>query len=80
MAIQYTIRNIPPEVDKALKQRAKMTRKSFNQTVVDELSKGLVKSKKGRFDFLAGTMSAKEAAEFDAAIADLRKPDPKFWQ
>jgi len=80
MAIQYTIRNIPPEVDKALKQRAKITRKSFNQTVVDELSRGIGKPSKGRFAWLGGTMDAKEAAAFDAAIADLNRPDPKFWK
>jgi len=80
MAIQYTIRNIPPTVDKALKQRAKVTNKSFNQTVIDELSKTVNTSKRGNFDWLAGTMSKKDADAFDEAIADINKPDPEFWK
>lgn len=80
MAIQYTIRNIPPEVDRALKRKAKLTRKSFNQTVVDELSKNAQKSSGSNFDFLFNSISSKDAEAFDKAIADLNKPDPKFWQ
>ena len=36
--IQYTIRNIPPAVDKVIKKRSKQSGKSFNQTVVELLS------------------------------------------
>lgn len=81
MAIQYTIRNIPPSVDKALKKRAQITRKSFNQTVVDELSK-LVEpaSQKEDFSWLANTITEEDAKIFDETLADLNKPDPKFWQ
>ncbi len=35
--IQYTIRNIPPEVDRTLRARARKTGKSFNQVIVDTL-------------------------------------------
>jgi len=80
MAIQYTIRNIPPAVDKALKKRAKITRKSFNQTVVEELSKNIKTPSKGRFDWLVGTMDDGDAAAFDRAIVELNKPDPDFWR
>lgn len=38
-SIQYTIRNIPEPVDKALKQIAKENDTSFNQTVIDTLSR-----------------------------------------
>ena len=78
--IQYTIRNIPPEVDKTLKKRARITKKSFNQVVVDELSKNIGSTAHGKFDWLINTMGADEAKKFDEALADLNRPDPDFWQ
>lgn len=80
MAIQYTIRNIPPEVNAALKRKAKLLNKSFNQTVVDELSKSTNKKSSNNFDWLSNTMTQEDAIAFDEAMADLNKPDPKFWQ
>lgn len=78
MAIQYTIRNIPPEVDRALKRKAKLTRKSLNQVVVDELSTSVAKAREATsFDWLFGSMGPD--AEFDKAIADLSKVDKDFW-
>jgi hypothetical protein len=35
---QYTIRNIPPLVDRYLRKRAKISGKSLNQVVIDELA------------------------------------------
>lgn len=80
MSIQYTIRNIPPNVDKALKKRAKISRKSFNQIVVDELTKTLKKPDTATFDWLANTMTKADAKKFDEAQDDLNKPDPDFWK
>lgn len=77
MAIQYTIRNIPPEVDNALKRKARLTKKSFNQVVVDELQSSVLKSGYTTdFEWFFGSMQADEA--FDAAIAELSKPDTDF--
>ncbi len=36
-SIQYTIRNIPEQVDEALRARALETRQSFNQTLIQAL-------------------------------------------
>lgn len=36
--IQYTIRNIPAPVDRYLRKKARLSGKSLNQVVVDELS------------------------------------------
>ena len=36
-SIQYTVRNIPSPVDRALRTRAKKQGKNFNQTIVDAL-------------------------------------------
>lgn len=38
-AIQYTIRNIPPEVDKYYRTKAKLSGKSLNQVIIDDLVK-----------------------------------------
>lgn len=38
-SIQYTIRNIPEPVDKALRQQARKQGQSFNETVVKALKK-----------------------------------------
>ncbi len=35
---QYTIRNIPEPVDRYLRKRAKLSGKSLNQVIIDELS------------------------------------------
>ena len=81
MAIQYTIRNIPPEVDMVLKKRAKVTNKSFNQIVVEELSKSVLKqAKTSRFDWLVGSMSKEDGRLFDAALEDMNKIDTEFWK
>ncbi len=36
--IQYTIRNIPEPVNNYLRKRSRLSGKSLNQTVIDELS------------------------------------------
>ena len=44
--IQYTIRNVPEEVDEALRLRAKKNKQSFNTTVLDTLSRNTNTNKK----------------------------------
>lgn len=39
--MQYTIRGIPPAVDKALRQRARASGKSLNEAAIDALSEGV---------------------------------------
>ena len=79
--IQYTIRNIPPEVDRVIRKRAKQSGKSFNQTVVDLLSLQsfgtLEPPAEDNFDWLYGVNTLDEA--FDEAIADLSKIDKTLW-
>jgi len=40
---QYTIRNIPQEVDNYLREQARLSGKSINQVVIDELSEKVAK-------------------------------------
>ena len=37
-SIQYTVRNVPSDVDFALRQRAKKSKQSFNATIIKALS------------------------------------------
>ena len=82
--IQYTIRNIPPAVDRVIRKRSKQSGKSFNQTVVELLSMQTFGTAKppgdDNFDWLFGAGKDSLGSEFDEAIKDLSKPDPKLWK
>lgn len=79
--IQYTIRNIPPAVDRVIRKRAQQSGKSFNQTVVDLLTHETFGTAKlpvdDNFDWLynAHTLDA----SFDDAIERLSRIDKKLW-
>lgn len=49
-SIQYTIRNIPPEVDRTLRAQARKSGKSFNTVVVENLAPNTTKKGKSVFD------------------------------
>ncbi len=80
--IQYTIRSIPPAVDRVIKKRSKQTGKSFNQTVIDLLTLQTLGTTKplvdDNFDWLFGANTLDES--FDEAINDLSQIDKKLWQ
>ena len=40
-AKQYTVRNIPPEVDRGLRKRAMLTGKSLNRIIIEQLSSAI---------------------------------------
>ncbi len=78
---QYTIRNIPSRVDRALRQRARASGKSFNQTVLDALvvGSGELTLPKRDLSFIAGSISGEEAVELEAEIKAQHQIDPKLW-
>lgn len=79
---QYTIRNIPVEVDRVLKQRAKQLGKSFNQVVVDALSAGTAQRVQPPRDlsFIQGSLTPAEAKELEQNIRSQKAIDPKLWK
>jgi plasmid stability protein len=79
--MQYTIRNLPPELDKALKARAKSTGKSVNQVALEALamSVGQVPRRRG-LRGMPGRWSKVEAAELDRFLASHRTIDPELWK
>lgn len=80
--IQYTIRNIPPSVDKVIRKRSQESGKSFNQTVVDILSLqtfGTTNPKVDtNFDWLYNQNTLDDA--FDETVKDISQIDKKLWQ
>ena len=80
---QYTIRNVPKQVDEALRRRAKVTGKSINQVAVEALIEG--SGEHGQvahddLDFLVGSLNKAEAKAMDREIAQQRVIDEKLWR
>jgi hypothetical protein len=80
--IQYTLRRIPPRVDRELRRRADAQRQSLNDVAVQALECGLgLADQPVRYhdlDDLAGTWV--DDPEFDDAIAQIDKVDPELWR
>jgi hypothetical protein len=82
-----TIRNIPPEVSRAIRRKAETERTSVNKAVVglleERLGAGGRKRSKIRehdLDFLAGSWTRQETGAFDKALAEQRVIDPDLWK
>jgi len=82
--IQYTIRKIPASVDKALRKRAKQQNKSFNTTVVEALNQQVFGTNEvpvhPDFSWFVGAGKDLLGPEFDSAIDEQSKIDPKIWK
>jgi plasmid stability protein len=79
--MQYTIRNIPPELDRAIKARAKQLGKSVNQVALEALARSLGQPLRRRnLRDMPGSWSRQEAAEFDRFLSEQRKIDAELWK
>ncbi len=67
---QYTIRSVPPGVDRALRERASRQNKSLNEVALEALSRGAgVGGSEVVYDDLDDLIGTwKEDPEFDAAL------------
>jgi|CXWL01.1.fsa_nt_gi hypothetical protein len=81
-ALQYTIRNVPAEVDRVLRRRAKDADKSFNQVALEALAAGTAQSLTPKRDLseVIGSLSKKEAAHLDEEIRRQHQIDPDLWR
>ena len=80
--MQYTIRNIPKKVDKALRHLARTQNKSLNQVAVETLARALgIADEPVRYRDLSD-LAGKwiEDPDFDRAIADQDVVDPELWR
>ena len=77
--IHYTIRGIPPEVDRALRLKAARRKQSLNRVVLDELTRALVgRPIKADFSDLVGKWTPDPA--FDEIVASQRQIDVGKWE
>jgi len=80
--MQYTIRAVPDEIDRALRQRARRESKSLNTVVIDALARGLALDvapvRHTDLDHLVGTWQ--EDPQFDRAVAEFDRIDDESWQ
>ena len=76
---QYTIRGIPPEVDRALRKKAAQLKRSLNQIVVEELTRATIgRTRRSDFSGLVGQWTPDPA--FDEVIASQRPIDWDKWK
>ena len=78
-SLNYTIRGVPPEVDRALRERATQRNQSLNHVVIEELTRALLGSPiKADFSDLVGKWTSDTA--FDEMIASQRQINIDRWQ
>ena len=79
-----TIRNVPPDLAEALEQEKHRRGQSLNQTVLQLLAQGLGLGPTGRrsngLARLAGTWTAAEYDQFEAAVAVTEQIDEELWR
>lgn len=81
-ARQYTIRNVPPEVDRVLRRRAKDSTKSFNQVALEALLAGTGQSLAPKRDLrdVIGSLTKAEAAHIEEEVRLQHQIDPALWR
>jgi hypothetical protein len=82
-----TLRNLPPELVRVIRQKANEKRTSVNKAVISllEESVGIRRKEKDTslhhdLDALAGTWTKEEAEGFEKALAQQRAIDPDLWK
>jgi hypothetical protein len=83
-----TLRNLPRELEKAVRKEADRKRTSINKAVISLLERNTEAHKRKKrqikayddLDALAGSWTAKEAAEFDKSLVSQRTIDPELWK
>ena len=79
-----TLRNIPPEVQKGIRERARRKRISANRAVIELLQERLAvprREKDGLYhdlDHLFGSWTAEQAEEFDRILKEMREEEKQF--
>src|SRR5690349_17082654 len=78
---QYTIRNIPPELDRAIKARAKRLGMSINQVALEALANVVDRPIPRRsLRNMPGAWSKSEAEKFDRFLQQHRAVDEELWK
>ncbi|MBI4483238.1 MAG: hypothetical protein HY652_10140 [Acidobacteria bacterium] len=82
-----TLRNLPPELVRRIRRKAREKHLSINKTVIGLLGEnmGMTRKKKDQalhhdLDSLAGSWTKEEASAFDQALTRQRSIDPELWK
>jgi hypothetical protein len=78
-SLQYTIRGVPEEVDRVLRQKAEQRGQSLNQTILNELTVATV-GRTVKADFMDVTGDWIPDAAFDEILAGQRQIDWDKWK
>jgi hypothetical protein len=79
--MQYTIRNISRDLDKAIKARAKRLGKSVNQVALEALARVVDRPvQKRSLRDMPGAWSKTEAERFDRFLREHRTVDEELWK
>ena len=80
--MQYTLRNIPPQIDQALRRRARSEKKPLNQVAIEALMRALALDgpplPQRNLDDIAGSWIADP--ETESALTEQRRIDPELWR
>ena len=79
--LQYTVRDVPVELDRRLRDSARHMNRSLNQTVVDLLARAAGTAEMTTYkdlDSFFGSWTAD--VRVDQALAEQRKIDKKLWR
>src|SRR5205085_4213925 len=79
--MQYTIRNIPRLLDKALRAKARADGRSLNEAAIAALATGLrLQGQPAKYrDLSRFAATWTEDPAFDEAIADFARINPELW-
>ena len=81
-----TLRNLPPDLVRIIRQKAKTDGTSTNKTIINLLldraraGNNIVRTRYHDLDALAGSWSKREAAEFEKHLASQRRIDRELWK
>jgi hypothetical protein len=82
IGMQYTLRNIPPEVDRALREKARREGRSLNDVAIEALRRmleiGPGELRHRDLSDVVGTLKSDSA--LDEALESQRKIDPDLWK
>ncbi|MBI4198930.1 MAG: hypothetical protein HY535_00445 [Chloroflexi bacterium] len=82
-----TVRNLPPELARVIRQKAKREKVSLNRAVIDLLERATGLGRRAKpevlhhdLDDLAGSWSQEEYEEFTEALLEQRQIEPEMWK
>ncbi len=81
-----TLRNLPPEVERCIRERARERGISANRAAISLMEQQLGTTKLAKkkkchdLDHLFGAWTRKQGEEFVKALAEQRSIDPELWR